>query len=253
MHPRLLMRRRPSAPLVISLIALFVALGGVGYAATFLPANSVGTAQLQNNAVKNWKISNQAVGNWKLAFGAVGSRKIENGAVGTKQINSNQVQARVAGTCSSPGKAITAVAQKGTVTCRPTTAPEFGTTTKDPVTIDSTKSTTEILTTTLPAGNPYLMFATANATVTGTAANQWVKVSCTLSPGGSAPTQTNTASVHLDGSNPDSATIPFTLPAPQTDKDATGTLNCAETHSAGAAPTVTVAANLNTLETASNK
>src|SRR5690242_7341047 len=113
MHPRLLMRRRPSAPLVVSVIALFVALGGVGYAATFLPANSVGTAQLQNNAVKNWKISNQAVGNWKLAFGAVGSRKIENGAVGTKQINSNQVQARVAGTCSSPGKAIAAIAQKG--------------------------------------------------------------------------------------------------------------------------------------------
>ena len=50
--------RAPSPALVISLIALFVALGGTSYAAiTRLPANSVGTAQLKNNAVTGAKLA----------------------------------------------------------------------------------------------------------------------------------------------------------------------------------------------------
>jgi hypothetical protein len=50
--------RMPSPALVISLIALFVALGGTSYAAmTRLPANSVGTAQLKNNAVTGKKLA----------------------------------------------------------------------------------------------------------------------------------------------------------------------------------------------------
>jgi hypothetical protein len=43
--------------LVISLIALFVALGGTTYAATSLPANSVGTPQIKNKAVTAAKIN----------------------------------------------------------------------------------------------------------------------------------------------------------------------------------------------------
>lgn len=38
-------------------LALFVALGGVSYAATQLPANSVGTAQIKKNAVTPAKLS----------------------------------------------------------------------------------------------------------------------------------------------------------------------------------------------------
>jgi hypothetical protein len=54
--------RAPSPALVISLIALFVALGGTTYAAaTSLPANSVGTPQLKNLAVTRTKIANAAV------------------------------------------------------------------------------------------------------------------------------------------------------------------------------------------------
>lgn len=47
---------RPST--VIALVALAVALGGTGYAATLLPAGSVGTAQLKNGAVVSSKVKN---------------------------------------------------------------------------------------------------------------------------------------------------------------------------------------------------
>lgn len=48
--------RRPSFPTVISLVALFVALGGASYAAIKIPARSVGTKQLKNKAVTAAKV-----------------------------------------------------------------------------------------------------------------------------------------------------------------------------------------------------
>jgi hypothetical protein len=59
MHTRRL--RAPSPAFVISLIALFIALGGTTYAATSLRPNSVGTRQLKKNAVTSSKIKNRAV------------------------------------------------------------------------------------------------------------------------------------------------------------------------------------------------
>jgi cytoskeletal protein RodZ len=53
--------RAPSPALVISLLALFVALGGTSYAAITLPKNSVGAKQLKKNAVTGAKIKNGAV------------------------------------------------------------------------------------------------------------------------------------------------------------------------------------------------
>ena len=44
--------------MVIASLALVVALGGTSYAATVLPRNSVGTAQLRNNAVTSVKVKN---------------------------------------------------------------------------------------------------------------------------------------------------------------------------------------------------
>jgi hypothetical protein len=49
---------RPSPALVIACVALFVSLGGTGYAVLRLPRNSVGTAQLRNNAVTSSKVRN---------------------------------------------------------------------------------------------------------------------------------------------------------------------------------------------------
>lgn len=62
--------KAPSPALVISLIALFVALGGTAYAATRLARNSVGTKQLKNSAVTSSKIKNGAVTSAKLSAGA---------------------------------------------------------------------------------------------------------------------------------------------------------------------------------------
>jgi hypothetical protein len=55
-------RRRPSPALVISIVALFVALGGTGYAALKLPKNSVGSKQIKKNAVSGKKVKDGALG-----------------------------------------------------------------------------------------------------------------------------------------------------------------------------------------------
>ncbi|MGB0094883.1 MAG: hypothetical protein WBP81_20410 [Solirubrobacteraceae bacterium] len=50
----------------IAYLALFVALGGTGYAAISLPANSVGTRQLRNRAVTAKKVANGSITSAKL-------------------------------------------------------------------------------------------------------------------------------------------------------------------------------------------
>jgi hypothetical protein len=68
------MRTRISPAMVVACLALFVALGGLGYAAVTLPANSVGTPQLKKNAVTGAKVKNKSLGGpdvnqSSLAFG----------------------------------------------------------------------------------------------------------------------------------------------------------------------------------------
>ena len=55
------LRPRPTYANVMATFALFVALGGGAYAATALPANSVGARQLKNNSVLSAKIKNNTV------------------------------------------------------------------------------------------------------------------------------------------------------------------------------------------------
>jgi hypothetical protein len=56
-----LLRHRPSPAIVVACVALLLALGGVSWAATALPRNSVGTAQLKNNAVTSRKVKNRSL------------------------------------------------------------------------------------------------------------------------------------------------------------------------------------------------
>jgi hypothetical protein len=57
-HMRSVLLKRPSTATAIAAVALFVSLGGTGYAAMTLPRNSVGTAQLKKNAVTSVKVRN---------------------------------------------------------------------------------------------------------------------------------------------------------------------------------------------------
>jgi hypothetical protein len=63
--------------MVVSLIALFVALGGTSYAAITLPKNSVGTKQIKNDAVTASKLSSSAGGKVKIV-GKAGAPAYEN-------------------------------------------------------------------------------------------------------------------------------------------------------------------------------
>jgi hypothetical protein len=74
--------RRPSFPTVISLVALFVALGGTSYAVIKLPAKSVGNRELKSNAVTSGKIRPRAVGRSDLAVSARTGSRGPRGATG---------------------------------------------------------------------------------------------------------------------------------------------------------------------------
>jgi hypothetical protein len=71
--------RRPSAGLVVGLVALFVALGGTSYAAINLPKASVGTAQLKNGAVSAQKVKSNAIGSGKVRDGSLLAKDFKSG------------------------------------------------------------------------------------------------------------------------------------------------------------------------------
>jgi hypothetical protein len=219
--------------MAVSLVALFMSLGGVGYAATQLPNNSVGAAQLKNNAVTNSKIKDSAV-----TF-----KKIEPGAVGTVRANTNQLQARVKGTCGS-GQGIGAVDSTGKVTCNTALPAEFGTTNNSATITGTATSVTSV---NLPAGASYLAFANPTATVTGSGTSQRVSVSCTLAVGSN--TQTRSATIVTGVSTgTTSASIPLQVAGPA----GTSSVSCLATPDAGTLPTTSVTAAINGVQTASN-
>jgi hypothetical protein len=67
---------------VVGYLALFVALGGVSYAATALPKNSVGTKQLKNNAVTRSKLARGAVTGSRVAAGSLTGKQIKASTLG---------------------------------------------------------------------------------------------------------------------------------------------------------------------------
>jgi hypothetical protein len=207
--------RRPSAPLVISLVALFFAVGGVGYAAVTLPPGSVGNKQLRNNAV-SWQ-------------------KIAPGTIGNARINQTLVQTRVKGSCADSGGAITQIAQSGNVVCNPTSPKEFGSSSAaTPVTATSTAVASRPLTT-----GSYLLLGDAYASNTGPTAST---VTCTLTVPG-ASTVTRSVTVRSGGQ----AALPINLASSVPSSGATSSLACTQTGS-----TVDVAGQINAIQTASN-
>jgi hypothetical protein len=80
---------------VMATIALFIALGGTGYAAISLPKNSVGSKQLKKGAVTPKKIKK----------GAVTSAAVKDGSLGAGDFAANQLPAGPKGEKGDPGAA----------------------------------------------------------------------------------------------------------------------------------------------------
>jgi len=184
----------------VALLALFLTAGGIGYAATSLPRNSVGTEQLRNDAVTNPKIRALAVGNHKLAGNAVGFRKIIPGTVGAARVNRNAVQLRVTGTCppsgqttggqtttTTAGQAITAIQNNGRVTCGQSGAAAFeggeaveSDGTPSAVSVPDVPTSAKIMGVTLPANSSYVVLANPSIQVNATSGEGHIAVGCDL-------------------------------------------------------------------------
>ena len=255
MKLRTLTRRRPSASIVISSAALFLSLGGVGYAATALPDNSVGSHQIANDAVTYQKIAPNSVGkvrladggviNSKLAQGSVSFKDIQEGAVGTKRANLDQLQARVYKTCAA-GSAIGAISNAGAPTCNATLPAEYG---ASDVSTPLSGTAVTVATKALPAGADYLTFASTELGVTSGTAPQRVTVTCTLTVG--SATQTRSAVIATTGTAGGVSTA--ALPLQVAGTAGTAAESCTATVPAGATATaVTATAGLNAIQTSSD-
>lgn len=88
-----ILSHRPSPSMVIALIALFVAMGGGAYAATSIPAHSVGTKQLKNKSVGTQKLKDKSVGTQKLKNKSVGTKKLKNEAVTSAKVKDHSLLA----------------------------------------------------------------------------------------------------------------------------------------------------------------
>ncbi len=260
------LRRRPSAAMLVALLALFLAASGVGYAAASLPRNSVNTDQIQNGAVTNAKIRNGAVGNFKLASEAVGFRKIIPGTIGAVRVNKDAVQLRVSGTCTTGSQAITAIQNNGKVTCGQTNPDGFNGGQAAPVTLTSPTTAAAVTGVSLPANKSYVVMA--NPQIAVNAANNargHILVTCTLSVGQSTTaTQARNASFDVgfgtsgggtvNATRQQSSTLPLQVSVPSSTAAQTAQVSCVSSLTGDfiGTPTVTAAGTIVALQTASN-
>jgi len=80
------LKRRPSPALVISLIALFVALGSGAYA-----ASKIGTKDIKDEAVTGKKLAKDAVKSSKTKDGGLKGKDLKDETVGLQQLDSASV------------------------------------------------------------------------------------------------------------------------------------------------------------------
>lgn len=83
--------RRPSPAMAVALLALFVALGGTGYAISSLPKNSVGDKQLRQGAVTSKKIRDKTIRTSDIATNTVLGRNVRVGTLGPREIDESKL------------------------------------------------------------------------------------------------------------------------------------------------------------------
>ena len=84
----------PSPAMVVALSALVISMAGTGYAATRLPAHSVGSRALKKNAVTAAKLSARAVRSRAIAPKAVNGTKVANNSLTGADINEATLELR---------------------------------------------------------------------------------------------------------------------------------------------------------------
>ena len=184
------LRRRPSPAIVISCVALFMSLGGVGYAATQLPHNSVGS--------------------WQLRNGAVTYQKIQPGAVGNVRANVRQLQERIWKVCGT-NQVMFGANQNGDPKCTNSMPGAVGTTSNSAAVPSG--AATSIASASLTSGTDYLGLANPTVTVTpasGVTHSQTASVTCTLTVGGNTSSRTITVTTP-NGTDPGGGAIPLQL------------------------------------------
>jgi len=77
------LRDRLSYANVMATVAVFIALGGTGYAMTKLPKNSVGAKQLKKNAVTSAKIRKETITAAKIKKGSLTGTQVNASTLGT--------------------------------------------------------------------------------------------------------------------------------------------------------------------------
>ena len=70
---------RPSPSMAVAFVALVVSLGGVSWAALTLPRNSVGTAQVRNNAITSGKVKDASLRSRDFKAGQLPERRHRRG------------------------------------------------------------------------------------------------------------------------------------------------------------------------------
>src|SRR5215208_995242 len=68
-----LLRHKPSPAMIVALISLFVALGGVGYAAA-----TIGSAQIKNNSIRTQDIRNRTIRGRDIRSNSIAAKQIKN-------------------------------------------------------------------------------------------------------------------------------------------------------------------------------
>ncbi len=96
------LRSRLTYANVMATIAVFLSLGGAGYAALRVPANSVGSKQLKPGAVTHRKLANGAVTGSKVAANSLTGAQINASTLGTVPKATHASSANIATNLAAP-------------------------------------------------------------------------------------------------------------------------------------------------------